>query len=61
MQVVDPSVTPPFRAARSFPDRRGAIMVALTAMISVTGIACGSDGPLGPGFGGTGSVTATST
>ena len=59
MQLVHPSVTPPLRSARSFPSRRGAITVALTAMISVTGISCGSDSPLGPGFGGTGSVTAT--
>jgi hypothetical protein len=28
-------------------------------MTSLTGIGCGSDGPLGPGFGGTASVTAT--
>ena len=61
MKLVDPSVTPPLLSARSFPTRRGAITVALTAMISITGIACGSDGPLGPGLGGTGSVTATGT
>lgn len=59
MQLVNPSVVQPLPSARPSSTRRGAITLALTAMISVTGIACGSDGPLGPGFGGTGSMTAT--
>ena len=59
MQLVDPSLGQPLRSARHLPTRRAAITLALTATMSVTGIACGSDGPLGPGFGGTGTVTAT--
>lgn len=59
MQLVDPSVMQPLRSPRHPSSRRGAMTVALTAMISLTGIACGSDGPLVPSLGGTGSVTAT--
>ena len=59
MQLIHSSATQPVRPMRRFPTRRSAITLAVSAMVSLAGIACGSDGPLGPGFGGTGSVTAT--
>ena len=59
MQLLHSSVTQPVRPKRHFPPRRSAITLAVSAMVSLATIACGSDGPLGPGFGGTASVTAT--
>lgn len=59
MQLAYSSVTQPVRSTRRFPTRRGTVTLAVSAMVSLAGIGCGSDGPLGPGFGGTGSVTAT--